>query len=53
MFDYQATCQFEPPESPDPGDKKCFKKLPKKKKKSNSSSRNVFFLKTVSCLNYK
>ncbi|KAL1506863.1 hypothetical protein ABEB36_006146 [Hypothenemus hampei] len=26
MFDYQATCQYEPPESSDPTDMKCFKK---------------------------
>ncbi|XP_066154542.1 voltage-dependent calcium channel subunit alpha-2/delta-3-like isoform X2 [Euwallacea fornicatus] len=45
MFDYQASCQNEPPESPDPGDKKCFKKATKKKK--NSSPKIDLFLKSA------
>ncbi|CAG9766981.1 unnamed protein product [Ceutorhynchus assimilis] len=37
MFDYQATCQFSPPEAPDPEDMSCIKK-----KNSSTKIKNLF-----------
>lgn len=50
MFDYQATCQVEPPKFADPGDSKYFnkKKPTKEALRTNSSSKKMTLFKSVS-----
>ncbi|XP_050298952.1 voltage-dependent calcium channel subunit alpha-2/delta-3-like isoform X2 [Anthonomus grandis grandis] len=43
MFDYQATCQFEPPEAPDPTDMRCFVNKTAEKFRSGSPRHPNFY----------
>ncbi|KAH1021955.1 hypothetical protein HUJ04_011437, partial [Dendroctonus ponderosae] len=49
MFDYQATCQVEPPKLADPGDSRYFnkKKSTKEALRTNSSSKKMPFIKSL------